>query len=209
MKIFLRGEENPRRSRVRAKTSRPFLRPNSRNENVSRNVSRQNKRGGADMAGRKPKLNAAKTGNHNKEVLEQAEYKENGLQKFEKINVDSIPEGLTENAAKEWLRIVPLLEQLPIADLDYSLIKKYCEVLDQNDTLYRSITSKEGIEGMVDPETNRKTGAFMAYMESLKELRSICGQLGMTIDSRMRLVVPTESEVKQSVYDEFGVDDDD
>ena len=31
----------------------------------------------------------------------------------------------------------------------------------------------------------------------------------MTIDSRMRLVVPTESEVKQSVYDEFGVDDDD
>lgn len=161
------------------------------------------------MAGRKPKLNAAKTGNHNKDVLEQAEYRENGLQKFEKINVDSIPEGLTKNAAKEWLRIVPLLEQLPIADLDYSLIKKYCEVVDQNDTLYRAISEKNGIEGMVDPETNRKTGAFMAYMESLKELRSICGQLGMTIDSRMRLVVPTESEVKQSVYDEFGVDDDD
>ena len=82
-------------------------------------------------------------------------------------------------------------------------------MLDQNDTLYRAISQKDGIEGMVDPETNRKTGAFMAYMESLKELRSICGQLGMTIDSRMRLVVPTESEVKQSVYDEFGVDDDD
>lgn len=161
------------------------------------------------MAGRKPKLNATKQGHRTKEELEQAEYKENGLQKFEKINVDSIPEGLTENAAKEWLRIVPLLEQLPIADLDYSLIKKYCEVVDQNDTLYRAISSKDGIEGMVDPETNRKTGAFMAYMESLKELRSICGQLGMTIDSRMRLVVPTESEVKQSVYDEFGVDDDD
>lgn len=181
------------------------MRPNSQNVNVSR----QNKQGGADMAGRKPKLNATKQGHRTKEELEQSEYKENGLQKFEKINVDSVPDGLTENAAKEWLRIVPLLEQLPIADLDYSLIKKYCEVLDQNDTLYRSISQKDGIEGMVDPETNRKTGAFMAYMESLKELRSICGQLGMTIDSRMRLVVPTESEVKQSVYDEFGVDDDD
>ena len=95
------------------------------------------------------------------------------------------------------------------AELDYSLIKKYCEVLDQNDTLYQAITSKDGIEGMVDPDTNRKTGAFMAYMESLKELRSICGSLGMTIDSRMRLVVPTPDEQKQSVYDEFGVDDDD
>src|SRR5699024_1490010 len=125
------------------------------------------------------------------------------------INVDSIPEGLTENAAKEWLRIVPLLEQLPIADLDYSLINKYCAVLDQNDTLYRSITSKERIDDIVDQETHRKKNAIIPKMESLKELRSICGQLGMTIDSRMRLVVPTESEVKQSVYDEFGVDDDD
>ena len=161
------------------------------------------------MAGRKPKLNANKLGNRTKEELEQSELKENGLQQFTKINVDSVPDGLTKNAAKEWSRVVPLLEQLPIAELDYSLIKKYCEVVDQNDTLYRAISSKDGIEGMVDPETNRKTGAFMAYMESLKELRSICGQLGMTIDSRMRLVVPTESEVKQSVYDEFGVDDDD
>jgi P27 family predicted phage terminase small subunit len=165
--------------------------------------------GGAEMAGRKPKLNDAKKGHRTKEELEQAELKENGLQQFTKINVDTVPEGLTENAAKEWLRVVPLLEQLPIAELDYSLIKKYCEVLDQNDTLYRSISEKNGIEGMVDPESNRKTGAFMAYMESLKELRSICGQLGMTIDSRMRLVVPTESEVKKSVYDEFGVGDDD
>ncbi|MCI2941721.1 phage terminase small subunit P27 family [Staphylococcus cohnii] len=161
------------------------------------------------MAGRKPKLNANKLGNRTKEELEQSKLKENGLQQFTKINVETVPDGLTENAAKEWLRVVPLLEQLPIAELDYSLIKKYCEVLDQNDTLYRAISQKDGIEGMVDPETNRKTGAFMAYMESLKELRSICGQLGMTIDSRMRLVVPTESEVKQSVYDEFGVDDDD
>ncbi len=161
------------------------------------------------MAGRKPKLNANKLGNRTKEELEQSEKVENGLNQFTKINVDSVPDGLTENAAKEWSRVVPLLEQLPIAELDYSLIKKYCEVVDQNDTLYRAISSKDGIEGMVDPETNRKTGAFMAYMESLKELRSICGQLGMTIDSRMRLVVPTESEIKQSVYDEFGVDDDD
>src|SRR5699024_11529888 len=85
------------------------------------------------MAGRKPKLNANKLGNRTKEELEQSELKENGLQQFTKINVETVPDGLTENAAKEWLRVVPLLEQLPIAELDYSLIKKYCEVLDQNE----------------------------------------------------------------------------
>lgn len=161
------------------------------------------------LAGRKPKLNAAKTGHHNNDVLEQAEMKENGLNQFKGINVDNVPDGLTKNAKKEWIRIVPLLEQLPIADLDYSLIRKYCEVVDQNDALYKEISKKKGVTGMVDPDTNRKTGAFMAYMESLKELRSICGDLGMTIDSRMRLVVPTVSEQKQSMYDTFGVDDDD
>src|SRR5699024_10712478 len=113
------------------------------------------------MAGRKPKLNATKQGHRTKEELEESELKENGLNQFKKINAKNVREGLTENAAKEWLRVVPLLEQLPIAELDYSLIKKYCEVLDQNDTLYQAITSKDGIEGMVDPDTNRKTGAFM------------------------------------------------
>lgn len=161
------------------------------------------------MTGRKPKLNAAKVGHHNKDVLEQSEMKENGLEQFSKLDVDKVPNSLTANAKKEWQRIIPLLEQLPIADLDYSLIRKYCEIVDQNDRLYKEISKKKGTTGMVDPETNRKTGVFMAYMDTLKELRSICGDLGMTIDSRMRLVVPTESKQKKTIYEKFGVDEDD
>lgn len=161
------------------------------------------------MAGRKPKLNANKLGNRTKEELERSEMVEDALHTFKNIDVDNIPEDLSPAAREEWLRVVPLLEQLPIADLDYSLIRKYCEVSDMSDSLYRAITSKEGISGLVDAESNRKTGAFMAYMESLKELRSICGQLGMTIDSRMRLVVPEQQDKAKSIFDEFGVDEDD
>ena len=160
------------------------------------------------MAGRKPKLNANKLGNRTKEELERSEMVEDALHTFKNIDVDNIPEDLSPAAREEWLRVVPLLEQLPIADLDYSLIRKYCEVSDMSDSLYRAITSKEGISGLVDAESNRKTGAFMAYMESLKELRSICGQLGMTIDSRMRLVVPEQQDKAKSIFDEFGVDED-
>lgn len=151
------------------------------------------------------KLNATKQGHHTKEELEASELKENGLNQFDKLSVDSTPTDLTEQAQKEWQRIVPLLQELPIAELDYTLIKKYCELVDINNNAYNQIQ----IVGTFDTETNKKTGAFAVYMESLKELRSVCGSLGLTIDSRMRIVVPVENEKKQSVYDQFGVDDDD
>ncbi|WP_241958464.1 phage terminase small subunit P27 family [Staphylococcus gallinarum] len=157
------------------------------------------------LAGRKPKLNATKTGNHNKQDLELAELKENGLKSFDKLSVENVPSDLTENAKKEWLRVVPLLSELPIAELDYTLIKKYCELVDINDRTYMQLQEI----GTFDTETNKKTGAFNVYMETLKELRSVCGSLGLTIDSRMRIVVPKENEQKQSVYEMFGVDDDD
>lgn len=151
------------------------------------------------------KLNATKQGHRTKEELEASELKENGLNQFDKLSVGTTPSDLTKSAQQEWERVVPLLENLPISDLDYTLVKKYCELVDINDDAYQKIQKV----GTFDPDTNKKTGAFAVYMESLKELRSICGSLGLTIDSRMRIVVPVENEKKQSVYDQFGVDDDD
>lgn len=46
------------------------------------------------------KLNAAKVGNHNKEELEQSEMRENSLEQFKKIDVENIPDDLTENGKK-------------------------------------------------------------------------------------------------------------
>lgn len=151
------------------------------------------------------KLNAAKTGNHNKEDLEYQELKENGLSQFNKINVKSIPSDLTKEGKKEWKRIIPLLEQLPIAELDYDRIKRYCQLVSLTDEAYRHIMQ----HGTVNEEGTKRTPQYFTYMDGIKELKSICGQLGMTIDSRMKLVVPTPDEQKQSVYDKFGVDDDD
>ena len=68
------------------------------------------------------KLNAAKVGNHNKEELEQQELRENGLEQFNKINVENIPDDLTEDGKKEWLRVVPLLQQFKIFPLKYPTI---------------------------------------------------------------------------------------
>ena len=138
------------------------------------------------------KLNATKKGHRTKEELEQSELRENSLEQFNKIDVNNIPEDLPEDGKKEWLRVVPLLEQLPIAELDYDRVKRYCQVV-----------------GSINEEGTKRTPQYFNYMDGLKELKSLCGSLGMTIDSRMKLVTPTENQVRKSVYDEFGVDDDD
>ncbi|AVQ36593.1 phage terminase small subunit P27 family [Staphylococcus kloosii] len=151
------------------------------------------------------KLNATKTGNHTKSELEESKLLENGLEQFESININSEPADLTENAVTEWRRVVPLLEQLPIANLDYTMIKRYCQLVDINDDAYADVIQN----GAVNEENTKKTGSFLVYMDTLKEIKSICGQLGMTIDSRMRIVVPTEKENKKSIFDEFALDEDD
>ncbi|MDW4222056.1 phage terminase small subunit P27 family [Staphylococcus saprophyticus] len=151
------------------------------------------------------KLNAAKVGNHNKEELEQSEMRENSLEQFKKIDVEKIPDDLTENGKKEWLRVVPLLQQLPIAELDYDRIKRYCQLVALTDDAYKHIMTY----GTINDEGTKRTPQYFNYMDGLKELKSLCGSLGMTIDSRMKLVVPSENQVRKSVYDEFGVDDDD
>ncbi|MDW4351485.1 phage terminase small subunit P27 family [Staphylococcus saprophyticus] len=151
------------------------------------------------------KLNAAKVGNHNKEELEQSEMRENSLEQFRKIDVENIPDDLTENGKKEWLRVVPLLQQLPIAELDYDRIKRYCQLVALTDDAYKHIMTY----GTINDEGTKRTPQYFNYMDGLKELKSLCGSLGMTIDSRMKLVVPSENQVRKSVYDEFGVDDDD
>ena len=151
------------------------------------------------------KLNATKKGNHNKEDLELQDLKENGLKKFEKIDTTNVPEDLTNAGKKEWQRVVPLLQDLPIAELDYDRIKRYCQLVALTDEAYRHIMQ----HGSVNEDGTKRTPQYFNYMDGLKELKSICGQLGMTIDSRMKLVVPTPDAQKQSVYQEFGVDDDD
>ena len=95
------------------------------------------------------KLNAAKVGNHNKEELEQSEMRENSLEQFKKIDVENIPDDLTEDGKKEWLRVVPLLEQLPIAELDYDRIKRYCQLVALTDDAYRHIMQHGPINGVI------------------------------------------------------------
>ncbi|MEB6208193.1 P27 family phage terminase small subunit [Staphylococcus pasteuri] len=135
--------------------------------------------------GRPRKLNAVKTGHHTKEELEQAQLVENGLFQFEPISVKSVPKDLPPQAQKEWLRIVPLLKELPISDLDYMLVKRYCEIICINDNAYEKV--KE--QGMYHKDTEKVNEHFKVYIDTLNALKNIATSLGITMDTRNRFLV--------------------
>ncbi|MGX0401537.1 MULTISPECIES: phage terminase small subunit P27 family [Staphylococcus] len=135
--------------------------------------------------GRPRKLNAVKTGHHTKEELEQAQLVENGLFQFEPISVKPVPKDLPTQAQKEWLRIVPLLKELPISNLDYMLVKRYCEIICINDNAYEKI--KE--QGMYHTDTQKVNEHFKVYIDTLKALKNIATSLGITMDTRNRFLV--------------------
>ncbi|WP_251669874.1 P27 family phage terminase small subunit, partial [Sporosarcina sp. NCCP-2331] len=72
------------------------------------------------------KLSGASTGKIGKEEIEQRKKEEETLREFEKISL-SPPSWLSKDAKKEYKRIVPLMEKLPIAALDLASVAMYCD----------------------------------------------------------------------------------
>lgn len=138
---------------------------------------------------RKHVLTAANKSNFTKANLEARLEKEAVLNGFESLS-GVAPEWLDDNSQKEYERIVPLLERLPIASLDQTLVTLYCQFYSM--FLEASQDLKE--RGLIDAATNKANPAFNAMVKASSEIRLIASQLGMTIDSRMKLVVPVEKE---------------
>lgn len=141
--------------------------------------------------GRKPKLTDATTKHYTKEELAERAEREEALADFESLEVDEIPNYLSPAAKKEWKRIVPLLEQLPIANLDLAMIASYCTYYALFVETSRKV-KKEGVVittiGSQGQEVTKQNENFRAMLQITKELKSIAASLGLTLDARMRLI---------------------
>lgn len=148
------------------------------------------------MAGRKKKLLGATSKNLTKEERAEKEAEEEILNSYEGIDTD-IPTVLKGDrlAVAEWKRIVPLLETLPISSLDLYSVTQYCTYVSIYHKTSKSV-AKEGI--VVDGKENPN---FSIMVKASKELKTLTSVLGLTIDSRLRLVVPTQLE---TVVDPFA-----
>lgn len=117
------------------------------------------------------------------------------------------PEWLDNTATKEWNRIYPLLQELPIASLDLMLVSTYCQAYSDYINATKRMNNSDAII-----ETERGTKLNQNHTikrDALSQLNSIAPKLGLTVESRLKILEPKQ-DVKsgESVYELFGMDDD-
>jgi P27 family predicted phage terminase small subunit len=147
--------------------------------------------------------------NFTKEELAERRAAEKALEDFKPITLTP-PSHLDSVAKKEFRRIIPLLKQLPIADLDLAMVTNYCQMYSACVEFDKEMNKNGRIIISYDDdgvEYERKINpAFNARLKASAELRSTCSQLGMTIDSRLKIVVP-KTEEKYDPFAELMNDD--
>lgn len=132
------------------------------------------------------------------QVQEELKATEEQLQQLKPLQ-KTPPAYLDATAKKEYKRITTLLEELPIADLDLSLVIAYCQTYSN----YVQATKHLNKHGLVT-ETERGTklsSYYTAQRDSTDRLISLSNKLGLNLDSRMKIVTP-KKETKEK--DEFG-----
>ncbi|MGG4030819.1 phage terminase small subunit P27 family [Bacillus subtilis] len=125
--------------------------------------------------------------NEQKEARKENEEK---LKDFEPLHAKP-PHWLSTMGKNEWTRLYPYLKALPISELDRTLLAMYCNSFAQ----YREALKDIAQNGQIMFETNsqgievKKKNPSVEIMNAMsKEIRGIAGQMGLSLDSRLRLV---------------------
>lgn len=139
--------------------------------------------------GRPRKLLNAQQGNLTQEQQFQKKKEEEKLYNYEPLDFSYFPMGLLRGAYPEWERIGNFAGSLPLSELDSQTLVSYCNYV----YLYSKLAEEVSIEGEVTSEgkLNPKVTAMMGYS---KQIKSATNDLGLTINSRLKLVVPKEIE---------------
>lgn len=109
------------------------------------------------------------------------------------------PSWLTIPAKKEYKRIIKLLEELDIADLDLAMITTYCQAYAD----FQQAT-KELAKGEVVTFTERGSKVnpwHRVKVDSYGIINSIAPKMGLTLDSRMKIMTPKPQDEQ---IDKFG-----
>lgn len=129
--------------------------------------------------------------NLTKEEIEKREEQESRLYEFEHLDMDDVPQFLhsDERAVIEWRRIIPLMSELPISELDRQTMAQYCKYV----SVYEQ--ASEGlIEQGILTEEGKENPLFNVMVKASKELKSITSAMGLNINSRMKIVTPETVE---------------
>lgn len=154
--------------------------------------------------GRPKKLTENTSKNFTKEELLEREQAEARLSEF-KTDQLAPPEYLDEIATEEYNRILPQLLDLPISNLDYAQIAAYCGFY--SDFVKASIEcNKEGLIIADDKGNPKLSPAFNAKEKASIRMERTASTLGLTVDSRLKILTPKKEENKDP-FSKFASDD--
>lgn len=142
--------------------------------------------------GRRRKLTENTKKNFTKAELKERHQAEERLSQFAPIP-DEPPSWLDKDGQAEYIRIIESLKQLPIADLDYNQVAAYCSFY-RDFVIASNRLKKEGAVIKAGNGSTKINPAFNVKKEAQTRMQSIASTLGMTIDSRLKIIAPPEDD---------------
>lgn len=140
-----------------------------------------------------PKLLSQTKKNYTKEEIEKKEQAEMSMNELETIQVTP-PSWLNKQAKAEYRRIIPLLQQLPIASLDLAMVSSYCQAYADYQEATKELTKNDSVEYT---ERGSKVSPWHTIKrDSFNIMNSIAPKLGLTIDGRLKIFTPKNNKKK-------------
>lgn len=160
---------------------------------------------GGGMVARARQTTETLKGQITKEERIAREKQEEVLKDFEPLHKNP-PHWLSTIGKNEWKRIYPHIIKLPVSELDSTLFAVFCNSYAQ----YREALKDIALNGQIMFELNsqgnevKKKNPSVDIMNTMsKEIRGIAGQLGLTLDSRLRIVGLGENEDEEDPMKRF------
>ena len=150
------------------------------------------------MAGRPRKNSELVSGHRTKDEIYSKSMAEDMAGEFTSL-ATAPPSWLDDIAKEEYKRVMPSLKKLNITALDRTAVALYANsyskylaaAKDVDD--YGIFMHEKSRNGRIVTNTTKKNPAITIMTDMSKEIRSFAGSLGMTLDSRMKLVAPDKN----------------
>lgn len=123
------------------------------------------------------------------------------LEEYPMLN-EKAPTYLKGEALKEWKRIIPLLkEDVPVSELDYSLLAAYCSATGTVVDCQKEL-NKSGL--IVEGKTNP---IIRVQSQAIKDMRMLANTLGISLDGRMKVALKGGKEKTVDPLEALMLDD--
>lgn len=113
------------------------------------------------------------------------------------------PNHMNPIAKQEYKRVIEDIQKLPLRNLDRAILENYCVWY----SIFKEASKKLNEHGSFikkNDGTYEENPVIKTMEKATKNIKSTASELGLTVDSRLRLYLPKKEENKQTIFDKYG-----